>query len=194
DLKKLQYLRFNGSFTGFIRDFVTFGTFHTNLGIVRSDLNMKLPVGRQPVYSGTVSTEYFRLGEFIGDKNIGAIAISGSIKGTGFTDRHRMADIDGKITFADFKGYRYDNLLLKGKLDKKQFIGFASINDEEVQLDLNGLIDFNSSTPAFNFFADVRKANLQKLNLIREDISFLGKFNLNFTGDNIDNFLGTASI
>lgn len=194
DLRKLQYLRFNGSFTGFIRDFVTFGTIQTNLGIVRSDLNMKLPVGRQPVYSGTVSTEYFRLGEFIGDKNIGAIAISGSIKGTGFTDRNRIADIDGKITFTDFKGYRYDNLLLKGKLDKKQFIGFASIDDEDVQLDLNGLIDFNSSTPAFNFFADVRKANLQKLNLIREDVSFLGKFNLNFTGDNIDNFLGTASI
>ena len=66
DLRKIQYLQFNGSFTGFIRDFVTYGTLRTNLGTVKSDLNMKLPVGRAPVYSGTVSTDNFNLGQFLG--------------------------------------------------------------------------------------------------------------------------------
>ena len=193
-LQKLEYIRFNGSFTGFIRDFVTFGTLNTNLGIVKSDLNMKLPAGRAPVYSGTVSTEYFRLGEFLGDKNIGAIAINSSIKGTGFSEKNRLADIDGKITFADYKNYRYDNLQLNGRLDKKRFEGFASINDEEIQFNLNGLVDFNTEKPTFNFYAEVQKANLKKLNLTGEDVSFSGKFNLDFSGDNIDNFLGTASI
>ena len=65
---------------------------------------------------------------------------------------------------------------------------------EEAELHLNGLIDFNSKIPAFNFMADVKKANLKKLNLTKEDIAFNGKFNLNFTGSNIDNFLGNASI
>ncbi len=32
NLRKLQYVRFNGSFTGFIRDFVTFGTIQTSSG------------------------------------------------------------------------------------------------------------------------------------------------------------------
>jgi hypothetical protein len=40
DLRNIQYLHFTGSFTGFIRDFVTFGSIHTNLGTVLSDLNM----------------------------------------------------------------------------------------------------------------------------------------------------------
>ena len=194
DLRKLQYLRFAGSFTGFIRDFVTFGTLQTNLGTAKSDLNMKLPAGRPPVYSGTISTDYFKLGEFIGDQNIGAVSINGSVKGKGFTEKNRFADIDGKIEFADYKGYRYTNIALKGNLDKKRFEGKASIDDEEAKLTLNGLIDFNSKTPNFNFFADVQKANLKKLNLTKEDISFGGKFNLNFSGSNIDNFLGTASI
>ncbi len=194
DLKKLQYLRFNGSFTGFIRDFVTFGTLQTNLGVVRSDLNMKLPAGQDPVYSGTVSTDYFRLGDLIGDANIGAIAVNSSIKGKGFSERKRFVDIDGTVRFADYKGYRYDNLQLKGRLDQKRFEGIASIDDEEAKFTLNGMIDFNNETPAFNFFADVQKANLKNLNLVGEDISFLGKFNLNFSGNNVDNFLGTASI
>ncbi|MEI9946404.1 MAG: hypothetical protein WDN26_19560 [Chitinophagaceae bacterium] len=35
DLRQLQYIRFHGSFTGFIRDFVTFGTIQTNLGVIK---------------------------------------------------------------------------------------------------------------------------------------------------------------
>ena len=99
-----------------------------------------------------------------------------------------------KSDFIDYKGYRYDNLAIKGKLDKKKFEGIASIKDEETELTLNGLIDFNSQTPVFNFLADVTKANLKKLNLTKEDIGFKGKFNLNFSGSTIDDFLGNATI
>lgn len=87
DLSRLQYLRFNGSFTGFIRDFVTYGTIQTNLGVVKSDLNMKLPEGLDPVYSGTISSDYFRLGDFIGDDRIGAVSLNGTVKGKGFNEK-----------------------------------------------------------------------------------------------------------
>ena len=133
NLRQLQFIRFNGSFTGFIRDFVTFGTIQTNLGIVKSDLNMKLPPGQEPVYSGTISTDYFRLGELIGDKNLGAISLNGSVKGRGFSEKSRQTEVDGKIHFVDYKGYRYDNLAINGKLDKKKFEGVASIKDEETR-------------------------------------------------------------
>lgn len=194
DLRRLQYLRFTGSFTGFTTDFVTFGTIHTSLGTVKSDLNMKLPAGQAPLYSGTLSTDYFRLGDFIGQPKIGIVSLNGSLKGKGFDARSRRSDLNGKINFIDYNGYRYTNIALKGILDKKMFNGTASINDPEAELTLNGLIDFNGRTPVFNFLADVKKSNLKKLKLIEEDIGFSGLFNLDFTGDNIDNFLGHASI
>ncbi|HEY6504229.1 MAG TPA: translocation/assembly module TamB domain-containing protein [Chitinophagaceae bacterium] len=194
DLRKLQFIRFNGSFTGFIRDFVTYGTIQTNLGTVKSDLNMKLPAGQDAVYSGTISTDFFRLGEFIDDPQIGVIAMNGSLRGKGFSEKSRNADIDGKIRFIEFNDYRYTNITIKGKLDKKLFNGMASINDPEAVLTMNGLIDFNSKVPVFNFIADAQKINLKNLNLLKEDIGFSGKFKLDFTGDNIDNFLGKASI
>ncbi len=194
DLRQLQFLRFKGSFTGFIRDFVTYGTLQTNLGIVKTDLNMKLPRGRQPVYSGTVSTDYFRLGDFIQEPSVGAIAMEGTLKGSGFQENRRIAELDGKVHFIDFNDYRYHNIVLKGSLNKKQFDGFASIDDPEAELSLNGLIDFNGPTPVFNFLADVKKANLRNLKVLKDDIAFTGKFNVNFTGNNIDNFLGHARI
>lgn len=194
DLRKLQFLRFNGSFTGFIRDFVTYGTIQTNLGTIKSDLNMKLPPRQDPVYSGTISTDLFRLGELIGDPRLGSIAMSGSLKGKGFKETNRQADIDGKIKFVEFNKYLYSNITIKGKLDKKLFDGVAAINDPQAEITLNGLIDFNSKIPVFNFVAEAKKANLKNLNLTKDDISFTGKFKLNFTGDNIDNFLGYANI
>ncbi len=194
NLSKLQYLQFKGSFTGFIRDFVTFGTIQTNLGTVKSDLNMKLPVDGDAVYSGTLSTDYFKLGELIGDARIGIVSLDGSLKGKGFSVKTRNTEIDGLIHFVDYQGYRYQNISLNGTLQKKKFEGIASIRDPEAEMTLNGVIDFNLATPKLNFLADVRKANLLKLKLYKDDLSFSGLFNLDFTGDNIDNFLGSARI
>ncbi|MCG2617318.1 translocation/assembly module TamB domain-containing protein [Terrimonas sp. NA20] len=195
DLKKLGYVRFNGNFTGFIRDFVTFGTIQTNLGTITSDLNMKLPADQQPVYSGTIASDYFKLGEFLNDSKIGVVALNGSVRGRGFNVKTLRTDLDGKIRFADYNGYRYNNIVLKGTLDKKRFEGNASIDDPEAQLTLNGVIDFGDTTvPRFNFLAEVKKANLKNLNLTNDDLAFAGKFNLNFTGNSIDNFLGYANI
>ncbi|HET9058248.1 MAG TPA: hypothetical protein VFN30_15495, partial [Chitinophagaceae bacterium] len=83
-ISKIKNLRFKGSFTGFIHDFVTYGTIETNLGTVVSDLNMKLPAGKSPAYSGSIKTENFLLGEFLGLTEVGSISGDAKIKGSGF--------------------------------------------------------------------------------------------------------------
>ncbi|MGB5026932.1 MAG: translocation/assembly module TamB domain-containing protein [Chitinophagaceae bacterium] len=194
DLRKIQYVNFKGSFTGFISDFVTYGTINTNMGTIKSDLNMKLPKGEDPVYSGSIATDNFRLGEFLGDKNIGIVSLTGTVKGKGFSEKTRNTLVDGTIKFADYNNYRYNNITVKGKLDKKLFDGAATINDENVKVDLNGVIDFNSLTPRFNLLADVTKANFKNLRLTKDSIEFSGKLNFDFTSSTIDNFLGDARI
>ncbi len=194
DLKKIQYIRFNGSFTGFVRDFVTFGTIQTNLGVIKSDLNMKLPLGQQPVYSGNIVTDNFRLGEFIREPQVGALSMEAEIKGRGLEDRYRNANIKGRIRFIDFNDYRYHNIGINGDLNKKLFDGFLSAQDENAELTLNGKIDFNDETPAFNFNADIKKLCLLPLNITENDISFTGKLNADLIGATIDDFSGTASV
>lgn len=194
DLKKIQYLDFNGSFTGFIHDFVTFGTLHTNLGTVNTDLNLKVPSGKQILYSGNISTDNFHLGDFFDTREIGDISVDGVIKGSGFSPETFNSTFDGKVHFFDYNHYRYSNININGRLVKKLFNGIASIDDPNVQLFLNGTIDFNNPVPAFNFIANVTKANLYQINLTKDTISFNGKFNLDFSGNNLDNFEGTARI
>ncbi|TMI83764.1 MAG: hypothetical protein E6H10_07225 [Bacteroidetes bacterium] len=194
DLASLGNIHFAGSFTGFMHDFVTFGTLRTNLGTITSDLNMKLPRGNEPVYSGNIATPGFQLGRFVHNSQIGLIAFSGVVKGHGSTMNTIGVDVKAKISAIDFNGYRYHDLVTNGKLEKKLFNGFVSVDDSNLRATLNGLININGAQSKFDLVADVQTANLHQLNFTKDSIDFNGKFNLNFTGNNIDNFLGTARI
>ncbi|MEJ0102118.1 MAG: translocation/assembly module TamB domain-containing protein [Bacteroidota bacterium] len=194
DISKINYLHFNGSFTGFIRDFVTYGTIQTNLGTIKSDLNMKLPAGNEPVYSGRLATTNLQLGILLGEHALGAISFDGDVKGRSFNINKLSVDLDGRVSSVSYNDYVYRNIETKGKLDKKLFDGFVSMNDSNAKFSLNGIVDFNGKAPKFNLKADVQKLNLQQLKITNENLAINGKFNLNFSGRNIDDFLGTARI
>lgn len=193
-LEKVEYLRFRGNFLGFIKDFVTYGTIQTNLGLVQTDINMKFPDNALPVYSGTIRTESFDLGSFTNMSNVGRINFSGKIGGRGLAADNLQATLDGSIRSLEINGYTYSDIVLKGDVAKRLFNGELVINDPRLQATMNGLIDFSKDIPAFNFNADVHHADLKNIQLVKDSIEVNGKFVMNFTGDNIDNFLGTARI
>lgn len=195
ELSKLGNIRYKGNFTGFINDFVAFGTINTKLGIVTGDINMKLPENKAPVYLGKISTVGFRIGEFLNSGQLGTITFNGKVNGSGFSDKNIDADFDGFISSVGFANYDYQNIMVRGNFGKKIFTGLVSIDDPNLKLDsLKGIIDLSGKVPQFAFNATLEKADLKKLNYTQDDFVLHGQFDLNFTGNNIDNFLGTAKI
>ncbi|MEO7767182.1 MAG: hypothetical protein ABIS01_07140, partial [Ferruginibacter sp.] len=194
-LSKLGNIRYKGNFTGFINDFVAFGTINTKLGIVTGDINMKLPANKAPVYLGKISTVGFKLGEFINNNQLGAITFNGKVNGSGFTDKDIDANFDGYIKSIDFAGYNYQRINIKGDFGKKLFTGLVSVDDPNLKVDsLKGTIDLSGTTPQFAFNASLARADLKQLKYTLGDFVLNGIFDLNFTGSNIDDFLGTAKI
>ncbi|MCB9056566.1 MAG: translocation/assembly module TamB domain-containing protein [Chitinophagales bacterium] len=191
DLRQMQYISFKGSFTGFIRDFVTYGTITTNLGTVVSDLNMKLPAGQPPAYSGNIATENFSLGRFLGNNEIGNISMKGTVKGRGFTSDTRNTLLDGDIRFIDYNGYRFNEITLNGTLIKNLFSGTGYIRDQNLEMDMNGTINLLAAKPGFDLTADVHYSNFKNLNLTSKNIELKGKLNLNFIASSPEDFLGT---
>ncbi|HVZ97946.1 MAG TPA: translocation/assembly module TamB domain-containing protein, partial [Chitinophagaceae bacterium] len=195
DLSSFGNINFTGSYTGFIRDFVTYGTLQTSIGTLKTDLQMKIPDKGVPVYNGKVSTDNFQLGKFIANKSLGNISFNGKIRGTGFTAKNMNVDIDGTATQLAFNGYEYTNIIAHGNLRKDMFSGSASIDDPNIGIDtLNGSVNFSRLHPEFNLRANVGRLNLKNLGFTKDSISLTGKFMLDFTGSNIDNFLGSAKI
>ena len=94
----------------------------------------------------------------------------------------------------EFNQYDYRHIQVNGAVAKKKFNGELIASDPNLDAHLNGLIDFSAEQPKFDFEAEVAKADLTKLHFVKSQVEFDGKFKCNFTGDNIDNFLGKASI
>jgi hypothetical protein len=190
----IQYLRFKGDFTGTIHDFVTKGTVESSLGSLVTNLNMKIPAEGTATYTGTIGTDSFYLGRFLDNDDLGRIAFRGKIDGTGLKTETLSATLDGTISSLEFNHYTYQNIQVNGAVAKKKFNGEFFADDPNLAAHLNGLIDFTGAQPRFDFQAEVRKADLNRLNFVDKKVEFNGKFKCNFTGDDIDNFLGTASI
>lgn len=193
-LDKLEFLRFRGNFTGFIKDFVTFGTIETKLGVIVSDVNMKFPDNAPTIYTGGLETRSFALGEFVDVPQVGVINFKGSVNGRGLKATTLNAKLDGNIRSLDVNNYNYQNIVVKGTIAKRLFNGELISNDPNLTARLNGLVDFSQKVPNFNFDAEITRADLRNVKLTKDSIEVRGKFRMNFTGSNIDNFLGTARI
>ncbi len=195
DLKKLGNINFKGNYTGFVNDFVTYGTISTSLGNVIADINMKLPANRPPTYSGKISSAGFKLGQFLNNNALGNIALDGNVNGSGFKLNDLKATFKGNVHQIQFSGYNYTNISIDGSFDKKIFTGHGKVNDPNLKIDqFDGTISFAGKESVFNFEALLAKSDLKKLGVTTDDVALSGRFNLNFTGNTIDNFLGTASV
>ena len=194
NVRALSYLRFKGTFTGFVNDFVSYGTIQTALGTLTTDINMKLPKVGDAVYSGSISTDGFQLGRFINNNDLGIVDFHGDIKGRSFEWNRINLNIDGIIHKIRYRDYTYQNIKGKGTVTKQQLNGDFSVNDPNADLQLSGLIDFSKKVPVFDARAQIRTANLKALQLTKEDIRLKGDFNLNMQGSNLANLIGTARI
>lgn len=194
NLKQLGAIRFAGTYTGFLNDFVTYGTLQTALGTLVTDLNMKLPKNGLPVYSGNIRTENFQLGRFINNDKIGNIAFRGEVKGKGFKWKALEMDINGVVQRFQYGNYTYQNITAKGHLNHNAFDGKFVIKDPNADLSLDGLITFRGGEPVFNADANIRHANLKALQLTKEDLSLAGQFHLNLRGRSLADFIGSVNI
>jgi hypothetical protein len=186
---------FKGNFTGYINNFVAKGVINTNLGSIISDINIKLPDNEIPSYSGNLITNGFKLGVFTDSKQVGDISLNGKIAGSGFDLKHLKANFVGYIPKIEFNGYHFKEIKANGNFEKNRFDGQLSIDDSNLVIKkLDGLLTLSGEEIAFKLNAEIEHANLKNIKLTDQNLNLSGKVTLNFTGNNIDNFLGEAKI
>ncbi len=194
-IAKLGAVSFTGNFTGFISDFVAYGKFNTALGNITADVNMKTPDGKPAKYSGNISSTGFNIGSFINTNDVGAVALNVNIDGTGFGLKDLKEKIKGKVSSIKYGNYTYKNIDVDGDFANKLFVGHFAIDDPNLKISsLDGSINFLEKTPGFKLQANVQKADLKSLGLVKDNFLFKGDLDLDFTGNNIDNFLGNAKV
>ncbi len=194
-LDKLGDVYFKGRFTGFLSNFVASGFINTQLGTITSDINIQLPDNKPAVYKGKLVTSGFQLGQFTDNAQLGRVSVDGKVEGKGFELKDLNARFNGYVPQFEWNGYNFKQIRVNGNFEKNQFNGHLDMNDSNLTIKgLEGKLTLSKKDIAFHLKADVKHANLKKINLTQQSLNLSGIFNLDFTGNNIDNFLGEARI
>ena len=183
---------FNGDFAGSIYDFETQGKVSTKIGLAETKIRLKFPTNNEPKYEGILNTYHFDIGKLLNIESIGKVDFKGKITGTSFKLDKIKTNIEGTIDSIDFNSYKYKNITTNGLLQKGYFNGTLRIKDPNINFISNVELNLNNQTPKYNAVGDLLNANLKALHFSNNDIKLTGLLDINFEGNNIDNFTGFA--
>lgn len=191
NFKQLGNIGFKGKFTGFLTDFVSFGTITTAIGSVSTDIKLQ-ELNEVYTYSGSLRTDKFNLGKFYSAPELGSLTCSFDVKGEGLTRSDLDIEVDGIISDIAVQGYRYTDITAAGTFKKNFFNGDLAINDDNAQLWFKGLIDFSGKVPSVDFKTQITHLNFGAINLadLRGYTSLSGDFNIKGKGSNLNNING----
>ncbi len=197
NISMLGKIRFKGDFTGFINDFVAYGTFKTDLGQISSDLALTQDTGTGMIrYKGNLKTFGFNIGQFYRmSETVGKLSMDVSVDGKSFILDKMDLKVDGLVSSLTVKGYEYRNITAKGRLLKQIFEGSVAINDPNMTFSFDGNVDLTQKLPLLDFTADIKKANLTATHLYngKEEAIISSTVIFKIRGNNIDNLNGNIA-
>jgi hypothetical protein len=197
NMDELGDIRFQGNFTGFINDFVAYGTLVTGIGTLNSDIALKDdPAAGDYVYTGSFGAVDFDLGKFAGDPSLGKITAELNIDGKGLSLERMDASLDGMIRSITFNGYTLTNIETDGAIKNRFFDGFCSVDDPHLIVDFLGQVDFRSKSPELHFTADVMHMDLRALGILPDFpySAISGNVEINSVGIDPDQFDGSIEV
>lgn len=192
-IQNLGLIQFKGRFTGFLNDFVAYGNINTNIGDIRSDLNMKIINGMYS-YIGNLSTHAFQLNKFLNNDNYGLLTIESRIDGKGLSLKDAHVAMTSKLKKFTYNGYTYSNVDIDGSIENRLFEGSLTITDPNADLNFAGTLNLKKDSTRLAFHSDIKNLNMQALNLSNQLIRIKGELDFNFSGHELDNLTGEGTI
>lgn len=196
NFNKLGRLNFNGQFDGFLTDFAAKGDLRTDIGRAILDMRMNIEGGAtQAQYSGTLRMNDFALGQWTDNPQLGTVNFTTSINdGAGLLAETASAGLIANIESLEFRGYRYENARIEGRLERKFFNGNFQIADENIDLNFLGELNFQDTIPVFDFRAAINRLDLQALNLSERLIVLSGNVDLNLINTEFSKMEGRVAL
>jgi len=169
---------------------------NTALGFIKSDLILtNVNDINQAAYKGNVIFDQFNIGAFLENPNLGEISSNLDVDGLGFEKESLRTRIKGDVYTFYYNTYTYQNINVNGKYKQGVFNGKLVVNDNNLKLNFNGLADLSTAINTFDFSADVKYADLKKLNLYTRDSMslFKGHIEMKMKGTTLDDAIGNIT-
>ncbi|AHM63078.1 hypothetical protein D770_24165 [Flammeovirgaceae bacterium 311] len=194
NMLRLGNMQFSCQFLGFPSDFVANGTFNTWLGLIRSDINLKLHEEMvRSTYSGNLSLSDFQLGRFFERTDLfGTVTGQGSIEGQGLSLETADLRLNANIQHMVINGYPYKNIKTDGHLAKSFFEGKLSVSDPNLRLAGEGSVDLRQGQNRIRVTAQLDTARFRELNILTDSLTVSTSLALDIQGLELDDITGSA--
>ncbi|MFP9114488.1 translocation/assembly module TamB domain-containing protein [Flavobacterium sp. RHBU_3] len=183
------------------------GSFKGTMNNISANLNLDSSYGNAKVkgifdqthkgaekYDALVDIDNFNIGKLIKNDSIGRISIKAKVKGTGLDPNTATAVVKGKVIKAEYNKYTYQNLIVDGKINKGNFDAVASMDDPNLDFQLDASGGFNGKYPKGKVHLNVDIADLEKLNLHAGPLKLRGNIDADIDDANPDNPNGRVAI
>lgn len=159
--------RFNGTFSLFDTQLAL----QTALGLVHGKAEMKPSEADRSIKNlyALLTTDQFAVGRLIGKEPLlGTTDLKAELRGVvGRAGLDARVGVD--LSEVGFNRYQYDSVRLMGRLRRNQFSGRVVADDPNLDVKVNGFLDWGDSIPRYDFTADLDRVDLAKLNFNQRD-------------------------
>ncbi len=196
-IEKMGTIAFTGSFTGFTTDFVAYGKLTSEAGNINTDISLRPEGNNRFKINGLVTGNSIALGEITGKKDLlGDLSMNADVDLYAYSFKKFSGEINGLIDSVEINKYKYRKISLNGIINDKTWDGSIKVADDNIRLDLLGMLNFNSELPEFDFTLNLAKADLYKLHLDKSDTTASASMLItaNFKGNSTENLAGEVKL
>jgi len=160
-----EWIKLTGKFSGTMQAPTADASLATALGNINLDGRMDLDRSKKENYSGHVVVKDFELGKLLKQEAMGKLTLRGDVAGSGLTLDDLHAKINVHVNDLDYAGYTYRGLRANGTMKKYFFSGTALLDDENLDLELKGDLNYNEDIPEYKFVFNLKNADFKALHL-----------------------------
>lgn len=183
------------------------GTAKGTTKIVDANLNLYSTLGNASVaakvdmrrknrelYDVKANLQGLQIGKIIKNKEIGSVSAQIYAKGESFDFKNANADLKGHVASAVYKGYRYQNMNLTGKIRRGAYNIILNSKDPNANMQLTASGVYNEKNPTVKVNGNILKLDLNKLGFYKDQMIFAGKIDGDFTNLDPDHLNGYLNL
>ncbi len=146
------------------------------------------------LYDVKANLQAIQVGKIIQNKDIGPISAQIYAKGESFDFKNAKADLKGHVASAVYKGYRYQNMNLTGKINRGAYNILLDSEDPNANLKLTASGVYDEKNPTIKVNGKVIKLDVNKLGFYEKPMIIAGKIDGDFTSIDPDNLNGYLNL
>ncbi|MDR1454260.1 MAG: translocation/assembly module TamB domain-containing protein [Tannerella sp.] len=165
-LLRLGQIGFAGEISGFIDHLVAFGKLQSDIGSLETDMLIGYRREEQIAFylKGRIASSEWDVGRlFDGENPWGTVRFSAELDASHSTDNSLAGNIQARVSQLEYRGYRYENILLAGRFSRQEFHGRIDVDDPSGNLHVEGFVRDSGEHSVLQFSAGLADLRPDKL-------------------------------